>query len=100
MNNLDLKVIRYDESNLNVEAIKGIYGQYGDKNAVFTVVKNLLVINLMPDAEYTDLKLPSVYDGFIQCSDGSMIQVKDSTLTCSLGSDVNGFGILVLKKWN
>ena len=100
MNNLDLKVIRYDESNLNIEAIKGTYGQYGDKNAVFTVVKNLLVINLMPDAKYTDLKLPSVYDGFIQCSDGSIIQVKDSTLTCSLGSDVNGFGILVLKKWN
>ena len=100
MNNLDLKVIRYDESNLNVEAIKGAYGQYGDNNAVFTVAKNLLFINLMPDAKYTDLKLPSVYDGFIQCSDGSMIQVKDSKLTCSLGSDVNGFGILVLKKWN
>ena len=100
MNNLDLRVIRYDESNLNIEAIKGIYGQYGDKNAVFTVVKNLLVINLMSNAKYTDLKLPSVYDGFIQCSDGSTVQVKDSTLTCSLGPDVNGFGILVLKKWN
>lgn len=100
MNNLDLKVIRYDESNLNVEAIKGTYGQYGDKNAVFTAVKNLLFINLMPNAKYTDLKLPSVYDGFIQCSDGSIIQVKDSKLTCSLSSDVNGFGILVLKKWN
>lgn len=100
MNNLDLKIIRYDESNLNVEALKGQYAQYGDKNAVFTVVKNLLIVNLMPNADYTDLRLPSVYDGFIQCSDGSIVKVKDSALTCSLGSDVSGFGILVLKKWN
>lgn len=100
MNNIDVKIIRYDESNLNVEALKGQWAQLGDKRAVFTIVKNLLVINLMPKAEYTDLKLPSVYDGFVQCSDGSLVQIKDSTLTCSLSSDVSGFGILVLKKWN
>lgn len=100
MNTLAIKSIRYSEENENIEALKGIWGQQGDKNAVFTIVKNLLIVNLMPNAKYTDLKLPSVYDGFIQCSDGSIIQVKDSTLTCSLPSDVNGFGIFVIKKWN
>lgn len=100
MNNIDVKIIRYDESNQNIEALKGQYGQYGDKKAVFTIMKNLLFVNLLDGATYTDVKLPSVYDGFIQCSNGSRIQVKDSILTCKLPSDVNGFGILVLKKWN
>ncbi len=100
MNNMDIKIVRYDESNQNIEALKGQYGQLGDKNAVFTIVKNLLIVNLMPNAKYTDLKLPSVYDGFIQCSNGTRIQIKDSTLTCNLTSNVNGFGVLVLKKWN
>lgn len=100
MNTLAIKSIRYSEENENIEALKGIWGQQGDKNAVFTIVKNLLIVNLMPNAKYTDLKLPSVYDGFIQCSNGTRIQIKDSTLTCNLGNDVNGFGVLVLKKWN
>lgn len=100
MNTLAIKSIRYSEENENIEALKGIWGQQGDKNAVFTIVKNLLIVNLMPNAKYTDLKLPSVYDGFIQCSNGTRIQIKDSTLTCNLASNVNGFGILVLKKWN
>jgi hypothetical protein len=100
MNNLELKLIRYDESNENVEAIKGKYGQKGEQKAVFTVLKNLLIINLLNGAKYDSLKLPEVYDGYIQCSNGSRIQVKDSTLTCSLPSDVNGFGIFVLKAWN
>lgn len=100
MSNLGIKSIRYSEENENVEALKGMWGQLGDKNAVFTIVKNLLIVNLMPNAKYTDLKLPSVYDGFIQCSNGTRIQITDSTLTCNLANDVNGFGVLVLKKWN
>lgn len=100
MNNLELKLIRYDESNENVEAIKGKYGQKGEQKAVFTALKNLLIINLLNGAKYDSLKLPEVHDGYIQCSNGSRIQVKDSTLTCSLPSEVNGFGIFVLKAWN
>jgi len=99
-NTIDLKIVRYDESNKNIEALKGQYGQLGKKDATFTVIKNLLVINLLNGAKYDGVKLPEVYDGFIQCSNGSRIQVKDSTLTCSLPSDVNGFGIFVIKKWN
>ena len=100
MNNLELKLIRYDESNENVEAIKGKYGQRGEQKAVFTVIKNLLIINLENGADYTDLKLPEIYDGFVMCSNGTRIAVRNSTLSCHLGDDVNGFGIFVLKAWN
>ena len=79
MTKLELKVIRYDESNENIEAIKGKYGQYSDGKAVFTLVKNILFINLLPGAKYDGLQLPLVYDGIIQLSNGSRIQVKDST---------------------
>lgn len=100
MNKAEVKIIRYDESNKNLEALKGQYGQLGDGKAVFTVIKNLLFINLLGGAKYDNLKLPTVYNGFIQCSDGTIIQIKDSILTCNLSNDVNGFGVLVLEKWN
>ena len=100
MNNLDIRVIRYDSTNENVEALKGQYGQIGLKSAVFTIVKNVLIINLLNGAKLDDVKLPECYDGFVQCSNGTRVQVKDSTLTCSLPSEVNGFGILMLKRWN
>lgn len=100
MNNIDIKLIRYSEENENVEALKGKYGQYADQYASFTIIKNLLIVNLFNGAKYDNVKLPDCYDGFIQCSNGSRIQVKGSTLTCSLASDINGFGILTLKKWN
>ena len=100
MNNIDVKIVRYDESNKNIEALKGQWGQLGTKNAVFTIVKNLLIVNLMPNAKYDNVKLPTVYDGFVQLSNGQRIDIKDSTLTCTLDNSTNGFGILVLKKWN
>lgn len=100
MNKAELKIIRYDESNKNIEALKGQYGQLGDGKAVFTIIKNLLIVNLFGGAKYDNLKLPTVYDGFIQCSDGTTIQIKDSVLTCNLSNNVNGFGVLVLEKWN
>lgn len=100
MNKVDVKIIRYDESNTNIEALKGQYGQLGDGKGTFTIIKNLLFINLLNGAKYTDAKLPTVYDGFIQCSNGTRIQIKDSLLNCNLPSNVNGFGVLVLQKWN
>ena len=100
MNKAEVKIIRYDEPNKNLEALKGQYGQFGDGKAVFTVIKNLLFVNLFGGAKYDNLKLPTVYDGFIQCSNGTRIQIKDSILTCNLSNDVNGFGVLVLEKWN
>lgn len=100
MAKVDVKIIRYDEANQNIEGIKGQYGQLGEKQAAFTVIKNLLFVNLHKGAKYTDAKLPSVYDGFIQLSNGQRIIVTDSTLNCNLPSNVSGFGVLVLSKWN
>lgn len=100
MNNIDVKIVRYDESNKNIEALKGQYGQLGQKLATFTVLKNVLIINLMSGAKYDNVKLPEVYDGFIQLSNGGRVQIKDSILSCSIPTGVTGFGILVLKKWN
>jgi len=97
---MDIKVIRYDESNQNIEALKGQYGQYGDKKGSFTVVKNLLFVNLYSGAVYQNEKLPSVYDGFLTCSDGTIIEVKNSILNAKLDKGVTAFGVLVLQKWN
>lgn len=101
-NTLNLNAVRLSEDNQNLyEAIKGQWGQFGDKKAAFTIIKNLLFINLFNGAVYKSIKLPfEVYDGFIMLSNGGRIQVKDSTLSCSLPSNVNGQGTLVLKRWN
>ena len=99
MNKIDIKVIRFDESNLNYEALKGQFGQYSDGKGVFTILKNVLYINLLPGAKYDNVKLPSVYDGFLTVSNGSRIQIKDSVLTCNL-TNTNAQGMLILKRWN
>jgi hypothetical protein len=95
-----IKIIRYDESNKNHEALKGQYGQYSDGKGIFTLIKNILFINLLPGAIYDNEPLPTVYDGFIMLSNGERIQIKDSKLTCKLSDTVCGQGALVLKKWN
>lgn len=99
---IDMKSVRLSEDNKNLyEAVKGQWGQTGDKYATFTVIKNLLVINLHAGAIYDSVKLPFVcYDGFIQLSNGQRIKITNSTLNCNIPKDVTGFGILVLQKWN
>lgn len=97
---IDVKIIRYDEANQNIEGIKGQYGQLGDSKATFTIIKNLLIINLQSGAKYVNEKLPTVYDGFVQLSNGQRIKITNSTLNCNIPKDVTGFGILVLQKWN
>lgn len=97
---MHINIIRYDESNPNEEALKGQYGQTCDGKGVFTIIKNILFINLFQGASYNNVKLPSCYDGFLICSDGTRIQIKDSILTCKLSNNINAQGQLVLKKWN
>lgn len=100
MSNLRINTVRYSEENKNIEAFKGIWGQYGDEHATFTVIKNILFINLHEGAQYDGIKLPTCYDGFLLCSDGTRIEIKDSILTCKLSNNINAQGQLVLKKWN
>lgn len=99
---ISINSVRLSEDNKNLyEAIKGQWGQYGDKYATFTVIKNMLFINLRAGARYDGVKLPfECYDGFLICSNGTRIPIKDSILTCNLANNVNAQGQLILKKWN
>lgn len=97
--NTNLKIVRWDEYNQNTEALKGQWAQYSDGKGVFTIIKNILFITLLPNTKYEDLILPQCHDGFLICSDGSNIQIKDSKLTCSLDNTTTAQGQLILKKW-
>lgn len=96
---VDIKIVRYDESNENIEAIKGKWGQYGNKSYSMTIIKNLLFINLYKGC-IIGTTLPEVYDGFIRTSKGRIIEINDSKLTVSLADDESAYGQLVLKSWN
>lgn len=95
----DLKIIRFDESNQNIEALKGQWAQCSDGKGVFTIVKNILFITLLPNTKYDKLVLPQCHDGFLICSNGNTIQIKDSKLTCSLDNTTTAQGQLILTKW-
>lgn len=95
----DLKIIRFDESNQNIEALKGQWAQCSDGKGVFTIVKNVLFITLLPNTKYDKLVLPQCHDGFLICSNGNIIQIKDSKLTCSLDKNTTAQGQLVLTRW-
>lgn len=97
--NTHLKIVRWDEYNQNTEALKGQWAQYSDGKGVFTIIKNILFITLLPNTKYEDLVLPQCHDGFLICSVGTIIQIKDSKLTCSLDNTTTAQGQLILKKW-
>ena len=97
--NSNLKIVRWDEYNQNTEALKGQWAQYSDGKGIFTIIKNILFITLLPNTNYEDLVLPQCHDGFLNCSDGTIIEIKDSKLTCSLDNTTTAQGQLVLKKW-
>lgn len=96
----DIKIVRYDETNQNDEALKGKWGTIGETWGSVVLMKNCVFVILYPGATVSDYCLPSVYDGFLVCSDGSRIAVSDSRFTCSLASGVSGFGVLKLTKDN
>ena len=96
----NIKIVRYSEENPNPEALKGKWGISGETWGCVTIVKNIVHVVLYKGATVSDYHLPTVYDGFIMCSDGSTIPVNDSTLTASLQLDVSGFGLLKLTKDN
>ena len=96
----DIKIVRYDETNQNQEALKGKWGNIGETWGCVSLLKNMVLVVLYKGASVTDYVLPTVYDGFLMCSDGSTVPVTDSKFSCSLGSDVSGFGVLKLTKDN
>lgn len=98
MNN-EVKVIRYDESNLNVEALKGKYGQVGNKDYSITIIKNLMFVNLYSGCKI-DINIPEVYDGFLITSNNRRIKITNNNIKASLSDNETAFGQFVLKKWN
>lgn len=98
--NSSIKLVRWDGSNQNPEGLKGKYGQCSDGKGVFTVIKNILFIVLLPGTKYDNVSIPQCHDGFLICSNGSRIYIKDSKLTCKLDNNTTAQGQLVLKRWN
>lgn len=91
-----VKVIRYDQSNQNIEALKGRYGSSGEDWGSVSVIRNVLFVIAYTGAVVTDYALPECYDGFLTCSDGSIVPVIDSKLTLNLAPSVSAQGILKL----
>ena len=94
------QIVRYSDSNPNAEALKGKWGSIGEDWGKVTVAKNVVIVIAYKGAQVTDYKLPTVYDGFLICSDGTVVPVNDSTLTLSLGDSVSAQGMLQLTKDN
>jgi len=92
-----VKLIRYSQENKNAaEAFKGKWGFEGMETMCVTVMKNLVFVNAHKGAKVTGYKLPEVYDGFLICSDGSTVEVNDSTINLSLADNVSAQGVLKL----
>lgn len=95
-----IQLVRYSEDNPNDEALKGKYGQLGEDWGYVTAVKNLLFVNAFAGATVSSYPLPEVYDGFLMCSDGSTVQIEDSTLNLALAPTVSAQGVLKLRRDN
>jgi len=95
-----IKIIRYDESNQNIEAIKGQFGQEGQKDYCITVLKNILYVVVYNGGKLTDVKIPTCYEGFLLTSKGRRIQVDGTVINADMAKDENAWGILAIKKWN
>lgn len=92
-----VKLIRYSQENKNAaEAFKGKWGFEGMETMCVTIMKNLVFVNAHKGAKVTGYKLPEVYDGFLICSDGSRVEVNDSTINLSLADNVSAQGVLKL----
>ena len=92
-----VKLIRYSQENRNAaEAFKGKWGFEGMETMCVTVMKNLVFVNAHKGANVTGYRLPEVYDGFLICSDGSTVEVNDSTINLSLADNVSAQGVLKL----
>lgn len=92
-----VKLIRYSQENRNsAEAFKGKWGFEGMETMCVTIMKNLVFVNAHKGAKVTGYRLPEVYDGFLICSDGSTVEVNDSTINLSLPDNVSAQGVLKL----
>lgn len=99
MRNNDIKIIRYSETNENIEALTGKFGQVGNNQYCLTLLKNILFVNLYEGCNQT-INLPELSNGFLITSKNRIINVDSKTLEVNLDKDETAFGQLVLKNWN
>ena len=96
-----IQLVRFSVQNPNWEkALEGKYGKLGEDWGSITVVKNILYVVAYKGAKVTDYVLPEVYDGFLMCSNGTVVPVNDSKFTLDLPEAVSAMGILQLRKDN
>ena len=95
-----MELVRFSPENPNTEALKGKYGGLGETWGKITVIKNVVFIIAYKGAKVSDYVLPECYDGFVQCSDGSVVQINDSKLSLDLGPEVTAHGFLQLRADN
>jgi hypothetical protein len=96
-----IQLVRFSVQNPNWEkALEGKFGKLGEDWGSITVVKNILYVVAYKGAKVTDYVLPEVYDGFLMCSDGTVVPVNDSKFTLDLPEAVSAMGILQLRKDN
>lgn len=96
-----IQLVRFSVQNPNWEkALEGKFGKLGEDWGSITVIKNILYVVAYKGAKVTDYVLPEVYDGFLMCSDGTVVPVNDSKFTLDLPEAVSAMGILQLRKDN
>lgn len=96
-----IALVRFSKENPNWEkGLEGKYGKDGETWGSVNVIRNVVFVIAYPGASVTDYVLPEVYDGFLQCSDGTTVPVSDSRFSLALGAGVSAQGILQLKKDN
>lgn len=95
-----MELVRFSPENPNTEAIKGKFGVVGETWGKITVIKNVVFIIAYKGAKVSDYVLPECYDGFVQCSDGSVVHINDSKLSLDLGPEVTAHGFLQLRADN
>jgi hypothetical protein len=95
-----IELVRYSPENQNPEATKGKWGSVGEPWGKITVVKNVVCVIAYKGAKVSGYAIPTVYDGFLQCSDGSTVPVTDSRVSLDLDGEVSAFGLLQLKADN
>lgn len=96
-----IHMVRFSKENPNWEkALEGKFGKEGEEWGSVTVIKNVVFVVAYKGAKVTDYDLPEVYDGFLTCSDGTVVPVEDSKFSLSLAANVSAQGILQLKRDN
>lgn len=96
-----IQLVRFSVQNPNWEkALEGKFGKLGEDWGSITVIKNILYVVAYKGAKVTDYVLPEVYDGFLMCSNGTIVPVNESKFTLDLPEAVSAMGILQLRKDN